>query len=415
MLMALTWAEVKGKKQPGTYSDGRGLYLQVTSAEAKSWILRYQLDGRRRMMGLGSIADISLARARDLAQEARSLLARGQDPIEHREALRASQRVAEAQAVTFKQAAEIYILNHEGTWRNAKHRWQWRHTLESHAYPVFGDLPVGAIDTALVLKVLEPIWHKQPETAGRLRGRIETVLAAATARGQRSGPNPAQWRNHLDQLLPRRSKVRKVRHQPALPYAEIPELMAELARLDSVSARALAFTILTAARTGEVIGMHWREIDTEAGLWSVPGERMKAARTHRVPLSDAAMAIIVEMGRTRISSFVFPGWRDKQPLSNMAMLECLRGLRSGFTVHGFRSSFRDWAAEQTSFPNIVAEAALAHVVADKTEAAYRRGDLMEKRRQLMQAWADFCCGMLSPQFAQSGQKGATVGTANPLR
>lgn len=392
--MGLTWKKVEALKRPGTYGDGGGLYLQVTSTEAKSWILRYQLDGRRRMMGLGSIEGVRLAAARKLAQDARSLLAKGEDPIEAREAQRAAQRLAEAQAVTFKQAAKQYIEAHEASWRNAKHRWQWGKTLEDHVYPTLGHLPVGAIDTALVLKCLEPIWHTMPETAARLRGRIETVLAAATARGQRSGPNPAQWRNHLDQLLPARSKLRRVKHRSALPYAEMPSLMANLRALDSVSARALEFCILCASRTNEVVGAQWPEIDLATKLWTVPAERMKANREHRVPLSDRAVAILKEVSKVRPGSYVFPGWRNGEPLSGMALLMCLRRLRSAYTVHGTaRSSFRDWAAEQTSFPNIVAEAALAHVVADKTEAAYRRGDLLEKRRALMQAWADYCSAL----------------------
>ncbi|HEY1244597.1 MAG TPA: integrase arm-type DNA-binding domain-containing protein [Hyphomicrobiaceae bacterium] len=377
----------------GMHGDGAGLYLQVT-ATGRSWIFRYQLDGRRREMGLGSLDNVGLAAARQAAQDARSVLAGGQDPIEARKASRAAQRSAEAQAVTFEEAAEAYIAANEAAWRNPKHRAQWRATLKAYAFPVLGKLAVGAIDTGLVLKVLEPIWQKKPETASRVRGRIETVLAAATARGQRTGPNPAQWRNHLDQLLPARSKVRRVRHQPALPYPQVPALMKQLAGLNrqSVSVSALRFCILTAARTGEVIGMQWPEVDRKARLWTVPGERMKAGREHRVPLSPAAAAIVERMAKVRVSAYVFPGWREKQPLSDMAMLECLRGLRPGFTVHGFRSSFRDWAAERTSFPNIVAEAALAHVVADKTEAAYRRGELLDKRRKLMDAWARFCTG-----------------------
>jgi integrase len=377
----------------GMHGDGAGLYLQVT-ATGRSWIFRYPLAGRRREMGLGSLDNVGLAAARQAAQDARSVLAGGQDPIEARKASRAAQRSAEAQAVTFEEAAEAYIAANEAAWRNPKHRAQWRATLKAYAFPVLGKLAVGAIDTGLVLKVLEPIWQKKPETASRVRGRIETVLAAATARGQRTGPNPAQWRNHLDQLLPARSKVRRVRHQPALPYPQVPALMKQLAGLNrqSVSVSALRFCILTAARTGEVIGMQWPEVDRKARLWTVPGERMKAGREHRVPLSPAAAAIVERMAKVRVSAYVFPGWREKQPLSDMAMLECLRGLRPGFTVHGFRSSFRDWAAERTSFPNIVAEAALAHVVADKTEAAYRRGELLDKRRKLMDAWARFCTG-----------------------
>lgn len=399
---------MKALTKPGTHGDGDGLYLQVTSATSKSWIFRYQLDGRRREMGLGSIADVSLAAAREQATEARKQVAQGVDPIQARKAAKAAQRAAEAQTVTFKQAAEDFIDRAEAGWRNTKHRAQWRATLNTYAYPILGDTAVGAVDTTLVLKVLEqslaagtkgkkaPLWIAKPETASRMRGRIEAVLSAAKARGLRAGENPAQWRGHLDQLLPPRSKVRRVRHQPALPYPEIPKFMARLAGLDSVSARALELTILTAVRTGETTGAVWAEFDRDGKLWTVPAERMKANREHRVPLSDAAAAIVEKMAKTRLSRYVFPGAHRNKPLSDMALLECLRGLRKGYTVHGFRSSFRDWAAEQTAFPNIVAEAALAHIVADKTEAAYRRGDLLEKRRELMNAWAVFCLGQRSP-------------------
>jgi integrase len=388
--MGFTVAEVKAFTEPGTYGDGDGLYLQISAKGHKSWIFRFQLAGKRREMGLGGLADVGLAEARRKAQEARQHVLGGRDPIEARKAQRAAQRLLEASRVTFKEAAEAYIEANKAGWRNHKHRRQWTATLEKYAYSTLGSLAVGAIDTSHVLKVLEPVWRKRPETASRVRGRIETVLAAATARGQRTGPNPAQWRNHLDQLLPPRSKVRAVRHQPALPWGEVPVFMAELGRLDSVSAQGLGFAILTAARTGEVTGMRWSEVDDEAKLWTVPPSRMKAGRVHRVPLSDQAMAIVEKMIKVKVSAYVFPGWKHGAPLSDMALLMCLRGLRKGVTVHGFRSAFRDWAAECTAFPNIVCEAVLAHVIGDKSEAAYRRGDLLEKRRQLMQAWADFC-------------------------
>jgi integrase len=286
--------------------------------------------------------------------------------------------------------AEEFIADNRNGWKNGKHRQQWTNTLKTYAYPVLGKLPVASIDTDLVLKVLKPIWLTKPETASRVRGRIERVLSAAKVRGLRNGDNPAQWRNHLDAILQAKSKVRRVRHQPALPYTELPAFMSELRALDSVSARALEFCILTASRTNEVIGAKWPEFDLAGEVWTVPASRMKASRPHRVPLSDAALAIIEKMGETRISAYVFPGWKDKAPLSDMAMLMSLRGLRPGYTVHGFRSSFRDWAAECTSCPREIAEAALAHVNGDRTEAAYLRSDLVAKRRELMVAWAQFC-------------------------
>jgi integrase len=392
----LTWTQVKAFTKPGLYSDGNGLYLQVTSETAKSWILRYQRHGRRRDMGLGSVDDVSLAAAREFAQNARKQIAAGLDPIEARDTARIAQRLQEAQAITFRQAAEDFINSHEPGWKNAKHRWQWRSTLKAHAYPVLGTLPVGSIDTALILKVLNPIWSKMPETASRLRGRIERILAAAKVNAQRQGENPAQWRGHLDQLLPAPTTLRSVRHHPALPYTEVPALMTKLQALKSVSSRALELTILTAVRTTETRAALWPEFQLDTKTWTIPKERMKAHHTHRVPLCDRAVAIIKEMQQTRISKYVFPGGRAQEPLSNMAQLECLRGLKSGYTVHGFRSSFRDWAGEETNHPHDICEAALAHTRGDKVHASYQRGDLFKKRRVLMDAWAAFCLGAPAP-------------------
>jgi integrase len=293
--------------------------------------------------------------------------------------------------MTFDACAAAYIAAHNTSWRNAKHRDQWRNTLTSYAGPAFGSLPVQSIDVGLVMKALEPIWQAKPETASRLRGRIEAVLDWATVRGHRKGENPARWRGHLDKLLPARSKVHKVKHHPALPYNEMADFVAELRKQEGVAARALEFLILTAARTGEVIGARWDEVDVEEKIWVVPAARMKAGREHRVPLSSAAVAILEEMKKIRESDFVFPGGKKGKPLSNMAMLAVLKRIgRSDLTAHGFRSSFRDWAAERTNFPREVAEMALAHTVGDKVEAAYRRGDLLQKRRQIMEAWARFC-------------------------
>jgi integrase len=293
------------------------------------------------------------------------------------------------------------MASHESGWRNWKHRQQWRNSLKSYAYPALGKLPVSEIDTELVLKVLRqpvgmgsgrssPLWNARSETASRVRGRIEAVLSWAKARGLRSGENPAQWRGHLDQLLPPRSKVRRLRHHPALSYAELPAFMEELRGRSGISPRALEFTILTASRTGEALGARWEEVDLDQSIWTVPAERMKSGRTQRVPLAPRAISILEELDAIRQNDFVFPGWKIGQPLSNMALLMLLREMRPGITVHGFRSTFKDWCSETTHTPNFVSEAALAHVVADKVEAAYRRADLFVKRRKLMEAWERFC-------------------------
>jgi integrase len=295
--------------------------------------------------------------------------------------------------MTFKDCAERYIEAHRPGWKNPKHAKQWPSTLEDYVYPVFGPIPVQAVDVGLVMKALEPIWKTKPETASRVRGRIESILDWATARGYRQGENPARWRGHLDKLLPARGKVQKVKHHAALPYGEMGDFVAELRGQEGVAARALEFLILTATRTGEVIGARWDEFDLAKKVWTVPGERMKAGKEHRVPLSERALAIIEEMKGQGVNDhpFLFPGGRPGKPLSNMAMLKLLQRMdRGDLTAHGFRSTFRDWAAEMTHFPTEVAEMALAHTVSDKVEAAYRRGDLFQKRRELMEAWARYC-------------------------
>jgi integrase len=378
----------------GMYADGGGLYLQVASKGAKSWIFRFMMNGREREMGLGPLHAVSLADARSAAEKCRHMCHQDIDPIEARRAQRAQAALETAKAITFKECAEAYIEAHKAGWRNAKHADQWTNTLASFAYPAIGDLSVQAVDTPLVLKVLEPIWAVKTETASRVRGRIEAVLDWAMARGYRRGENPARWRGHLDKLLPARAKVRKVKHHSALPYADAGDFMAELREVGGTAARALEFTILTAARTGEVIGARWTEIDMVAGSWTIPGDRMKAGQEHRVPLPEAALAILRAAHKERDErhgDFVFPGGKRGKSLSNMAMLALLERMsRDDLTVHGFRSTFRDWAAERTNFPNHVVEMALAHAVGDKVEAAYRRGDLFEKRRRLMDAWAKWC-------------------------
>jgi integrase len=409
----LSAVEVKGINWKGMYHDGGGLYLQVSAGGAKSWIYRFMLDGRPREMGLGPVTAIPLAEARKRAAECRRMRLDGIDPIEARKAQRDQKKLEAAKAMTFDACAAAYIEAHQAGWRNAKHQDQWRNTLKTYAAPVFGSLPVQAVDVGLVMKALEPIWQSKPETASRLRGRIEAVLDWATVRGYRRGENPARWRGHLEKLLPARAKVRQVKHHPALPYTELADFISALRGQEGIAAPALEFTILTAARTAEIIGARWDEIDFHEKVWVVPGARMKAGREHRVPLSTAALAILETMKKFRESDFVFPGGKKSKPLSNMAMLKVLERMgRDDLTAHGFRSTFRDWAAECTNFPREVVEMALAHTIENKVEAAYRRGDLFQKRRQLMEAWARFC-GTIRPQadVVRSGRERETDGTS----
>lgn len=402
----LTARKVATIKNAGLHADGRGLYLQVTDSGAKTWIFRYSLDGRRRDMGLGSAADVTLAEAREAVRDKRKLVKAGRDPIDERRAGKVAAAVERARAVTFRACAEAFIAAHRASWRNEKHAAQWLATLQAYAFPVFGALPVAAIDTGLVLKVLEPLWATKSETASRLRGRIESVLDWARVRGFREGENPARWRGHLDHLLPAKAKVRRVEHHAALPYAEMPKFFTILADQPGMSALALRFAILTAARTGEVLGARWDEIDLEAGVWTIPATRMKAGREHRVPLSGPALEILQGLAEARAGDVVFFGQKADRPLSNMSMLMALRRMdRADITTHGFRSAFKDWASEQTDFPSEVSEMALAHVVGDKVEAAYRRGDLIEKRRALAEAWAKFCCSGPSASSAVTGEEG----------
>jgi integrase len=383
---------------PGRYGDGKGLYLLVRSAAARFWLFRYRRNGHMREMGLGSFADVTLAEAREKAADLHRKVKAGIDPLAEREARAFAEKVASHQAtvraITFADVADRYIAAHEAGWRNPKHRQQWRNTLNTYALPVLGTLPVSDVDTGAVMRVLEPIWRKKTETASRLRGRIESVLDYATAREWRAGENPARWRGHLENLLPAPGKVAKVEHHAALPWREIGTFMATLVEQEGVAALALRFAILTAARTGEVIGATWREMDMASAVWTVPAGRMKASREHRVPLSSLALTVLRAAAQLRSDphpdASVFPGKLGK-PLSNMAMLALLRRMGcADLTTHGFRSTFRDWCAESTNHPREVAEAALAHTLDDKVEAAYRRGDLMEKRSRLMADWAAFC-------------------------
>jgi len=386
----LTALGVARLKTPGMYGDGHGLWLQVTGKGAKSWIFRFTLSGRSREMGLGSAHTFGLAEARDRARECRRLTADGIDPIEIRKEKRQQAELEAAKSVTFSQCAQAYFEAHKTGWRNAHHQNQWSASMENYVYPVFGHLPVQSIDTGLVVKVLEQIWATKAETATRVRGRIEVVLDWATTRGYRRGENPARWKGHLQNLLPKRSRVQKVKHHPALPFDQVPAFMAALAKSKAVTARLLEFTILTAARAGEATGALWSEIDFEAAVWTLPAERMKAGVEHRVPLSEPALAILRQM-KGADPSLIFLSSQNKDRVSGKLMRDLLARLRGkGLTVHGFRSSFRDWVAERTSFSSDLAEMALAHTVGDKTERAYRRSDLFEKRRELMDAWAAWC-------------------------
>jgi integrase len=377
----LTALDVKRAKRRGIYNDGGGLHLQIDRNGARSWIFRYGAQGRH-YLGLGPLHTITLAEARERARDCRKLLLEGRDPIAEKRARKAAARIDAAKTITFADAAATYINSHHAAWKNEKNRTQWRNTLRDYAFPVIGKLPVAAIDTGLVLRVLQPIWTTKNETASRVRMRIERILSWATVHGYRSGDNPARWQNHLDHLLPPSTKVAPVKHHAALPYADVPAFIRDLHERDGLAGEALEFLILTAARTGEVLGAGWAEFDLKAKVWIVPAGRMKAAREHRVPLSDRAVEIL--KGQSRDGARVFP-------LSNMAFLQLLKRMgRAGITAHGFRSSFRDWAAETHDASRDVAEMALAHAISDKTEAAYRRGDLFAKRRRLMDDWAAYC-------------------------
>ena len=395
----LSAVEVAKAKGPAVLHDGGGLYLRVSAAGARSWVFRFQLDGKRRDMGLGPFPDISLAEARAKAVAHRKQRHDGIDPLDAKAAQRQAQRVSIVKGRTFREVAEEFISRNEAGWRNVKHRQQWRNTLATYVYPTLGDLPVSAIDAGLVVQVLDPIWTEKPETASRVRGRIEAVLDAATVRGFRQGPNPAQWKGNLAHILPARARVRKVEHHAALPFVDMPAFLTALRCREGMSARALEFAVLTAARTGEVLGARWDEINLDERLWAVPASRMKAGREHRVPLSDAALAVLDKVrplalmrdGTLDPNAPLFTGPRRALPLSNMVFLMTLRRMgRGDLTAHGFRSTFSDWAAERTNCPREVVEMALAHAVENKVEAAYRRGDLFDKRLQLMEAWARFC-------------------------
>ncbi len=406
LIEKLTPLGVSKKQTPGHYGDGGGLWLQISKFRSKNWVFRYTLHGARREMGLGPTHTVSLAEARQKAKECRMTLLDGKDPIEVRETTTLAEALRRAKMMTFDQCAAAYIEAHRSSWKNVKHISQWESTIQAYASPVIGKLPVTSVDTDLVVKILNPIWQTKTETATRLRGRIESVLDWATTSKFRQGDNPARWRGHLENLLSSPNKIAKVKHHPALPWQELGKFMVDLREREGVAARAVELAILTATRSGEVRNATWAEFD--AGLWVIPAARMKMGREHRIPLPTAAVELLGKM--PRLGDLVFPGTKQNKPLSDMSLTAVLRRMkRNDITVHGFRSSFRDWCSESVanSFPREVCEHALAHSLPDKIEAAYRRGDLIEKRALLMQAWADYCA-TIQPVAKVTQIRGATV-------
>jgi len=386
----LTALKVSRLSKPGRYADGKGLYLQITKTLAKSWIFRYERDGKERFMGLGPSHSVGLADARELARAARTRLALGKDPLDERNAEIQAAKVEKLSNSDFDTCAAEYIKSRQDEWKSEKHRKQWETSLKVHASPHIGKLAVRRITTPLVMKVLQPIWKTKTETASRIRERIERILSWAAKQGYREGENPARWDGHLEELLPKPSKLKKVVHHPALPYREVGAFMRDLKHQIGFGPRALEFTILTACRTGEVLGATWGEIDFRRRVWTIPVERMKNSKQHRVPLTNSAVEVLKKV-RGFHPKLVFPGGKKDSLLSSMAMLRVLENLeRPGLTVHGFRSTFRDWAAEMTQYPEAIAEMCLAHTVGNAVENAYRRSDLFNRRRELMTDWATWC-------------------------
>jgi len=415
----LTAVSVKGQLKPGRHTDGGGLHLYVKDTDCRTWVLRFMRAGKSRDMGLGAYPEVPLAEARERAAAARKLIRAGSDPLEARQSAEAARTATISH--TFRAAAEELMADKGKGWRNPKHRAQWASTLQSYAFPVFGEWPVQQVDSEAIMRVLRPLWDRIPETGSRLRGRIEAVLDAATARGWRTGENPARWKGHLASRLPSPRKVKAAVHHPALPWSEMGAFLAALRQREGLAARVVELAILTACRSGEVRGMRWGEVDLDAAVWTVPGKRMKAGKPHRVPLSVAAVLLLRQMraGQPGAAALVFPGAKAGAALSDMSLTAVLRRMntvpegqtppwRDGatgepITVHGFRSTFRVWAGERAPYPREVVEAALAHTLKDKVEAAYQRSDLMERRRPLMEEWATFCTA------------GARDGTVVPIR
>ena len=398
----LSALEVSRLTAPGHHAVGgvAGLYLYVLDTGARSWVLRTMVGEKRRHMGLGGYPDVPLAQAREKARAAKGEVSQGTDPIAQRAALASQLRAQQATQKTFEEAAKAYMEAHEKAWKNPKHRAQWGSTLKTYAYPHIGSLLVKDIDQEHVMKVLEPIWATKTETATRLRGRIESVLDWATTRKYRSGENPARWKGHLDNLLPAPSDIQKVESHRAVDYNDMAQFMADLRVREGLAARALEFAILCASRSGEVRGALWSEINREKAIWTIPAERMKAGKEHRVPLSTPAVKLLEALPRSDSSDLVFAGADDK-PLSDMALTAVMRRMEVDAVPHGFRSTFRDWVGDCTNHPRDVAEFALAHKLSDKVEASYRRSDALEKRRQMMEEWADFCAKLPDLELRES--------------
>ena len=396
----LTAAFVERGTTPGRYGDGDGLYLLVRSRASKFWIFRFTRQGRMREMGLGRAAGrnaVKLAQARAKARELHAIVREGRDPLGERDAQKAERAAdaakSKAAAVTFDTVADMYVRAHEAAWRDPRHQRQWRSSLSRYVTPIIGDMAVGEVNTGAVMRIIEPLWGEKTETGSQVRGRIECILDYAKARGWREGENPARWRGHLDKLLPQRRKAQRVEHYAALDWREVGAFMARLQQLNTIPALCLEFAILTAARSGEVRGARWDEFDLAHGVWTIPGERMKSGREHRASLSEPAMAVLRQMAKfgSNPADLVFPGARTGSVMSDVTLSLVVRAAGgAGATVHGFRSTFRDWCAEVTNYPRELAEAALAHVVSNKVEAAYQRGDLLERRRRLMRDWGEFC-------------------------
>lgn len=377
----LTAVDVKAKTEPGRYADGDGLYLNIAAGKSKSWVFLWMKNGKRREMGLGSYPTISLVAARQRADECRRQVAEGFDPIAERK---------KTAPVSFGDAADKFVASMASSFRNEKHREQWKMTLGDTYCAELRKLAISDVDTDAVLKVLNPIWQTKSETASRLRGRIERVLDFATVKGWRTGENPARWRGHLKNALPARQKLLRG-HHAAMPYAEVPAYVKRLQKAEAMAARGLEFLILTASRSGEVLGARWDEVNLNDAVWTVPAERMKAAKEHRVPLSPRAVTLVQSLLQAKVSEYIFPGEKKDAPLSGMAFAMLMRRMKvEQYTPHGFRSAFRDWAGDETTFPREIAEAALAHRVGDETERAYRRSDALDRRRKLMVAWEEFC-------------------------
>lgn len=386
----LTTLQVKKTSTYGFYPDGNGLYLQVSKTGSKSWVFRYELNGKDRRQGLGSVTDLSLNEARIAAGESRRLRLEGKDPIDEKKKIAAAARVISAKEMTFKTCATTFIDSHKAGWTNEKHINQWTNTLTTYAYPTIGHLPVRDVDISLIMRILEPIWLTKTETATRVRQRIENILDWAKAREFRAGENPARWRGHLDMLLPKPTKIQKVKHFDAMPYIDVPAYFAELKKKHRISAKALAFIMLTATRSNETRSARWSEININEAMWTIPEERMKAKREHKVPLSEECLQLLREAKEFKVSDFIFPSDDGKTGISSAALQKLLRETQATATIHGFRSSFRDWCAEMTNYDSNLAEFSLAHQLNNATVAAYLRTKMVDKRRKLMNAWSSYC-------------------------